>query len=172
VGVAALVGLDVGGSDLGAVAELAVVVVGYAVGSAVLGWWLSDLPGLGVVAVSLTVSALVYLPVVLLGGALPSAWPSAPVVASVVVLAVVCTAAAFLLLFALVGELGPVRATTVVYLNPVVAVAAGALFLGEAVTAWTLAGTALVLAGSFLTGSRSRRTRAAEAPAEVLAAGS
>ncbi|HEY9351183.1 MAG TPA: EamA family transporter, partial [Acidothermales bacterium] len=35
-GVAALVGLDVGGSDLVAVAELGVVVVGYAVGPAIL----------------------------------------------------------------------------------------------------------------------------------------
>jgi len=149
-GVAALVGLDVSGSDLGAVAELGVVVLGYAVGAAILDRWLSDLPGLGVVAVSLTLSALVYAPVVVLSGTWPSAVPSGEVVASVVALAVVCTAAAFLLLFALVRDLGPVRATSVVYLNPVVAVAAGALVLGEPVTLWTVLGFALVLSGSVL----------------------
>ena len=149
-GVAALVGLDVSGSDLGAVAELGVVVLGYAVGAAILDRWLSDLPGLGVVAVSLALSALVYAPVVAVSGTWPSASPSGEVVASVVALAVVCTAAAFLLLFALVRDLGPVRATSVVYLNPVVAVAAGALVLGEPVTPWTVVGFVLVLAGSVL----------------------
>jgi len=162
LGVAALVGLDVSGSDLGAVAEMAVVVLGYAVGAAVLDRWLSDLPGPGVVAVSLSVAALVYLPVVLLAGSLPSALPSGRVVASVVGLAVVCTAAAFLLLFALVRDLGPVRATSVVYLNPVVAVVAGALVLDEAVTVWTLLGSALVLAGSVLV---TRRRPSAVQPA-------
>ena len=37
---------------------------------------------------------------------------------SVLLLAVVCTALAFLVLFALVGEIGPVRATTITYVNP------------------------------------------------------
>ena len=53
----------------------------------------------------------------------------------------VCTAAAFLLLVALVGEIGPVRATTITYVNPAVAVVAGAILLGEQVTPWTLAGS-------------------------------
>jgi drug/metabolite transporter (DMT)-like permease len=156
-GVAALVGLDVAGSDLGAVAEVAVVVVGYALGAAVLARWLGDLPGLGVVAVSLTAAALVYVPVVLLGPGLPDQLPSAPVLASVGGLAVISTAVAFLLLFALVGELGPVRATSVVYLNPVVAVGAGALLLGETVTIWTLLGFVLVVTGSLLVTRRSPR---------------
>nr|WP_276610690.1 EamA family transporter [Kineococcus siccus] len=151
---------------MGAVAELGVVVVGYAVGPAVLARWLGDVNGLGVVAVSVTMAALVYVPVVLLGPGLPAAWPSGRVVLSVVVLAVVCTAAAFLLLFALVGELGPVRALSVVYVNPLVAVVAGAALLGERVTAWTVAGFALVLAGSVLV---TRRTRAAGSPPPVPA---
>jgi drug/metabolite transporter (DMT)-like permease len=84
------------------------------------------------------------------------------VLAAVAVLAVVCTAAAFLLLFALVGELGPVRATTVVYVNPLVAVVAGAVLLHERVTVWTVAGFALVLAGSVLVTRRAPAARAAE----------
>ena len=45
LGVAAIVGLDVGGSDIGAVVKMVVVVVGYALGPAILSRWMSDLPG-------------------------------------------------------------------------------------------------------------------------------
>lgn len=169
LGVATLVGFDVAGPDLGAVAEVGVVVVGYALGPAVLARRLGDLPGLSVVLTSLALSALVYVPVVLLGPGLPAQLPSGSVVASVVVLAVVCTAAAFVLLFALVGELGPVRATAIVYVNPVVAVVAGAVFLGEGITPWTVAGFALVLTGSVLVTRRARRAGPAvdRAPGEA-----
>jgi drug/metabolite transporter (DMT)-like permease len=149
-GVAALVGLDLGGSDLPAVAQMAVVVVGYAVGPAILARRLSDVPGLGVVAISLTAAALIYVPVVLIGPGLPAQLPSGGVIASVIALAVICTSVAFLLLFALVAQLGPVRSTAIVYLNPVVAIAAGAVFLHEKVTVWTLIGFALALTGSVL----------------------
>jgi drug/metabolite transporter (DMT)-like permease len=149
-GVAALVGLDVGGSDLLAVLEVGVVVVGYALGPAILARWLGDLPGLGVVAVSITMTALLYVPFVLLTEGVPAAVPSGSALFSVVVLALVCTALAFLMLFALVGEIGPVRATAITYLNPAVAILAGALVLDEQVTRWTLLGFGLVLLGSFL----------------------
>ena len=150
VGVAALVGLDVGGSDLGAVAEVGVVVVGYAAGPAILSRPLSGLPGIGIMASALTLTALAYVPIVLLTDGPPGALPSGQVVWSVVALAVVCTAAAFMLLFALVQEVGPVRATTITYVNPAVAVVAGALVLDEPVTVWTVLGFALVVSGSFL----------------------
>jgi drug/metabolite transporter (DMT)-like permease len=150
VGVAALVGFDVGGSDLGAVAAVGVVVVGYAAGPAILSRPLQGLPGIGIMASALTVTALVYVPVVLVTDGVPSTVPSGNVVASVLTLGVVCTAAAFMLLFALVGEVGPVRATTITYLNPAVAVIAGAVVLGEPVTVWTVIGFALVVTGSYL----------------------
>ena len=156
LGVAALVGLDVAGSDLTAVAEVAVVAVGYAIGPAILSRWMSDLPGVGVVAVSLALAALVYAVIVPVTGAWPTEWPSAAVIASVVTLAVVCSAIAFLLLFALIAEVGPMRSTTITYLNPAVAIAAGALVLHETITIWTVIGFVLVLAGSFLV-TRHRR---------------
>ncbi|PRY12517.1 DMT family transporter [Kineococcus rhizosphaerae] len=167
LGVATLVGFDLVPTQFGAVAELAVVVVGYAVGPAILARHLSELPGMAVVLASLVLSALVYVPVVALGPGLPDA-VSAPVVASVVVLALVCTAGAFLLLFALVGEIGPVRSTSIVYVNPVVAVVAGAVVLGERITLTTVAGFALVLAGSFLT-TRGPREPARNAPGQPAA---
>lgn len=166
-GVAALVGLDIEDSQLGAVAELGIVVVGYAIGPAVLARSLGDLPGIGVVATSLTITAAVYLPVVLLTDGLPSGVPSMQALVAVVVLASVCTAAAFLLLFALVGEVGPVRATTITYVNPAVAVVAGAVVLDEAVTIWTVAGFVLVLSGSYLVNARSRLAVAERETARV-----
>jgi drug/metabolite transporter (DMT)-like permease len=163
IGVAALVGFDVGGSDLGAVAAVGVVVVGYAAGPAILSRPLQGLPGIGIMASAQSLTAVAYVPVVLLTDGVPGPLPSADVVASVVTLGVVCTAAAFMLLFALVGEVGPVRATTITYLNPAVAVVAGAVFLGEQVTVWTIVGFVLVVTGSYLVNRGGRPQPAAGA---------
>jgi drug/metabolite transporter (DMT)-like permease len=163
LGVAALVGLDVGGSDLGAVAEVGVVVVGYAAGPAILARPLQGLPGIGIMATALTLTALAYVPVVLVFDGVPRALPSGNVIGSVLALGVVCTAAAFMLLFALVSEVGPVRATTITYLNPAVAVVAGALVLGEPVTVWTVVGFVFVVTGSYLVNRGGRPQEPVEA---------
>jgi drug/metabolite transporter (DMT)-like permease len=177
LGVAALVGLDVAGSDLVAVGQVGIVVVGYALGPAILARWMSDLPGVGVVAVSLAATAVVYVPFVLFTGAWPTAWPSSSVVWSIIILAVVCSALAFLLMVALVSEIGPVKATAITYVNPAVAIIAGVLILGERVTVWTIVGFGLVLLGSYLVTRRRRQVAVAtEGPeaacAEELAPGS
>jgi len=169
LGVAALVGLDVSGSDLGGVAEILVTVVGYAIGPAILSRWMSDLPGVGVVSVSLALAAIAYVPIGLVTGGFPTAWPSASVIGSVVILGVVCSAIAFLLMFALIGEIGPMRATTITYVNPAVAIVAGAVVLHERVTVWTVVGFVLVLAGSFLV-TRRRRTPVPEPSAAPVSA--
>ncbi|MBN9606025.1 MAG: EamA family transporter [Actinomycetales bacterium] len=170
LGVAALVGLDIAGSDLIAVAELSVTVVGYALGPAILSRWMPDVPGVGLTAVSLAITAIVYLPVVALTGAFPSAWPSSSTIIAVVVLAVVCSALAFVLMVALIGEIGPVRATAITYLNPAVAIAAGALVLGEAITVWTIVGFVLVIGGSFLVTRRRGEAEPAVLPSPGAAA--
>jgi len=164
LGVAALVGLDVAGSDLVAVAEIAVVVVCYAIGPAILSRWMSDLPGVGVVAVSLAIAAVIYLPVVALTRAFPTRVPSLPVILSVVALAAVCSAAAFLIMFALIAEIGPMRMTTITYVNPAVAIAAGALVLGERITIWTVIGFVLVIGGAYLVTRRRRALEPVAAP--------
>lgn len=169
LGVAAIVGLDVGGSDIGAVAQVAVVVVGYALGPAILSRWMSDLPGVGVVAVSLTGAAIAYVPIVLLTGGWPTAVPGVPVIVAIVVLAVICSALAFLLLVALISEVGPVRSTAITYLNPAVAILVGALVLGERITIWTVIGFALVLAGSYLVTRRKPAPIAPAGPGEAAA---
>jgi drug/metabolite transporter (DMT)-like permease len=156
LGVAALVGLDVAGSDLLGVAQMVVVVIGYALGPAILARWMSDLPGIGVVMVSLAIAAIVYVPVAAVTGGFPTHWPSPPAWISVLILGAVCSAGAFVLMFALIAEIGPVRATTITYVNPAVAIVAGVIVLHERVTVWTFVGFVLVLGGSFLV-TRHRR---------------
>jgi len=151
-GVAAIVGLDLSHVNVVALVEIALVAVCYAVGPIILSRYLAGLPPLGVVAASLALSALVYAP--LAAFRWPSHAPSAHVVESVVGLAVVCSAAAFLIFFALIAEVGPVRATVITYVNPAVAAVVGVVLLSERLTAGMLLGFALVLAGSVLATGR------------------
>lgn len=146
-GVGALVGFDLRGIGIEPVAEVAVTVVGYACGPLIIDRKLSDLPPLGVVSVSVAVTALIYLPVALTH--LPSHL-SAEAGASVATLAVVCTAAAFVTFFALVTTIGPSRSLVITYFNPLVAVLLGCTVLGEPFGPGIVVGLPLVLAGSVL----------------------
>jgi drug/metabolite transporter (DMT)-like permease len=76
--------------------------------------------------------------------------PSSHVVLSVIGLAVICTAIAFLVFFALINEVGPVRATVITYVNPAVAAVLGVAVLNEHLTAGMIVGFTLVLFGSVL----------------------
>jgi drug/metabolite transporter (DMT)-like permease len=151
-GVAALVGLDVGQVDALAVVEVGGVAVCYALGPIILSRRLYDVPALGVVAGSLLIAAVMYAPFAALRW--PSAMPSAHVVESVLGLAIVCTALAFLVFFALIAEVGPVRATVITYVNPAVADVLGVTILSEHLGAGMLVGFALILAGSVLATGR------------------
>src|SRR6476646_3959427 len=159
-GVAALVGLDVGQVNVVALVEIGLVAIGYAIGPIILARALSDLSALAVVAVSLVLTALVYAP--LAATHWPEKRPSAHVLESVLGLALICTALAFLLFFALIAEVGPVRATVITYVNPAVAAAVGVAVLGEHLTAGMIAGFALVLAGAFLATSAPKAARAGD----------
>ena len=152
-GVAALVGVDVSRSDLGAGGEMAVVAICYAVGPVIIARRLADVPALGVVTASLALTAIGYIPAGVLQ--LPSTLPSWQVLVSVAVLAVVCTALAFIVFFALIAEVGPVRATIITYVNPAVALLLGVLIRGEPVTAATIVGFVLIISGSVLATRRA-----------------
>jgi drug/metabolite transporter (DMT)-like permease len=146
-GVAVLVGVDVHGSDLIAVGEVGIVAIGYAISPFVVSRYLSEIPAIGVVGASFVLAALVYSPVALTH--LPKRL-SPEEITSVIILVVVCTAAAFLIFFALIGEVGPARATVVTYFNPVIAVVLGVAILHEHFTVGFALGVPLVLLGSFL----------------------
>ncbi|HZT97966.1 MAG TPA: DMT family transporter, partial [Chloroflexota bacterium] len=148
LGVGAVVGFNVSSHDIAGIASLVVVAVGYAAGPMIISRRLQSLPGEGVVAFSLVIPALVYAPIGI--AQLPAAGISSKAALAILALGVVCTATAFLLFFALIAEAGPVRATFITYVNPAVALAVGALFLSEPITAGELAGFVLILAGLLL----------------------
>jgi drug/metabolite transporter (DMT)-like permease len=153
VGVAAVVGLNVSFDDLGAVGEVALVVLGYATGAMIIARKLRDLPSVGVVVASLALTALAYAPFGI--AQLPTTPPSFPAAGAVGILAVVCTAVAFLVFFALIAEVGAARATVITYLNPAVALVLGVALLGEPLSVTIVVGFALILVGSVLATRRS-----------------
>jgi len=147
-GVGLLVGFAVNGSQLLAVASIGIVVVGYALGPWVVSRHLSDVPPIGLLACSVAVTAALYAPFAAFS--LPTRPLSASVVESAAALTVVCTIAAFLCFFALIREVGAMRATLVTYVNPAVAVVLGVSVLGEPFGVATAAGFVLILGGCFL----------------------
>jgi len=165
VGVAAIVGVSLDGASAWPIVEVLGVAVCYAVGPAILQHYLAHLPAMGVIAASLGVTAVAFVPIALLAPS--SETPSATVVASVVGLAVVCTALAFVLFFSLIAEIGAARATVITYVNPAVAAVLGVLVLNETFTVGMGVGFVLVLVGSVLaTRPPAGSARSLEAAAE------
>jgi drug/metabolite transporter (DMT)-like permease len=161
VGVAAIAGADYRAEDAIALLEVALVVVGYAVGPAILARRLVGLPSLGVMALSLTMCAVVYAPIAAVQW--PSAVPSTNVLVAIAILGAVCTAAAFLIFAALIAEIGPVRATIITYVNPAVAAVLGVLVLHETFTVAMAIGFGLVILGSAISTRRAPTAQPAEA---------
>jgi drug/metabolite transporter (DMT)-like permease len=167
LGVAALVGIESfhGTADPLSVVELLTVAVLYAVAPAIADRKLRDVPTMGVIALSLSLVAIVYSPftVTELAGGLPSG----QVIAAVLVLALVCTALAFVLFFELIAAAGPVRATIITFVNPAVAVLLGILILSEPLTWGVAIGFPLVLLGSYLATRPTTSREAEESAAET-----
>ena len=175
-GVAAIIGVNLGSSDASALLEIGVVVIGYAIGPAILSRRLAGLSSVGVMALSLSLCALAYAPIAVLQR--PAVVPSPGALAAVAILGVVCTAVAFTLFSALIEEIGPVRATVITYVNPAVAALLGVVVLSEAFTLGMAIGFGLVIMGSVLAtrparagvpdarapGGEGRRPPKAEAP--------
>ncbi len=166
-GVVALVGLDIASSDALGIAETIVVALCYATGPILISRRLADLPAIGVITASLVVTAVLYTPA---GIATMPASLSVETIGSVAVLAVVCTAVAFLVFFALIREVGPARTTLITYVNPLVAVLLGVALLGEPFTLGIAVGMPLILVGSLLGTAPSLRA-AASPPRDELEAG-
>jgi drug/metabolite transporter (DMT)-like permease len=80
----------------------------------------------------------------------PTVPPSAQAWASAAVLALACTALAYLLYFRLIAQVGPAQALAVTYLIPAFAMFWGWWFLAEQATAAMLIGGAVILAGTAL----------------------
>jgi drug/metabolite transporter (DMT)-like permease len=101
---------------------------------------------------AMLVAAAALLPAAIVGASESSfGWSSLLAVAA---LGVLGTGVAFVWFSTLITRVGPARAAVSIYVVPVVAVALGALFNHERVHVAALFGTALVLAGAYLTSRR------------------
>jgi drug/metabolite transporter (DMT)-like permease len=167
-GVALIVGFDLRASSPIALVEMAGVVVCYALGPAILARYLTGVPSVAVNGSALALCCIAYTPFAILTW--PHAAPSLAVVGAVAVLALVCTVAAFLIFFALITEIGPVRSTVITYINPAVAAILGFAVLHENLTGGMGAGFVLVLLGSILSTRRgpAREAQPIPGPEESL----
>ncbi len=149
-GVAALVGVDVSGNggELLGVGAILIAAVGYASAPLILNRHLIDLDPIAVMAACLTIAAAILTPFAI--AQWPSAAPSGGAFASVAVLGLLCTALALVVMAILIGAAGPARASVITYVNPVIALGLGVVFLGESPGAGALVGLALILVGSWL----------------------
>lgn len=151
IGVVTLLGLDVGGDAqrlLGAIFVL-LAAAGYAASTLLIKRpAIASLPTLGVVTVECITATIVLLPLALTR--LPNKLPSMGVIASLLVLGLICTALAYLIFYALVAEVGAGRAAVITYVNPAVSVFLGVTLLAEPLNAAIIVGFLLILLGSWL----------------------
>jgi drug/metabolite transporter (DMT)-like permease len=154
VGVAVLLGFDVGGDEqklLGA-AMVLLAALGYAISALLIKRpTISVLPRLGVVSVMCLTSTIVLLPLAVLE--FPSKIPDTEVIISLLVLGLICTALAYLIFFALIAEVGASRGTVITYVNPAVSVFLGVALLGEPLNAAIIIGFLMILLGSWFSTS-------------------
>jgi drug/metabolite transporter (DMT)-like permease len=104
-------------------------------------------------------AASVWLAIALGVTGAPSPQLDATVVASILILGLAGTGAAYVLNYQIIASVGATVASTVTYLLPAVAIILGFLVLGEHITLLDLAGIALTLAGVALTRKRGRPVR-------------
>ena len=156
IGVALLVGAQPHGKLLAAFAVVAMALC-YAFGTLVAGRYLKGTPPLVVAFASTLVATVAVLPVGVIQA--PAAMWHGETIMAVVVLGVVMTAVAYLLFFELIRTAGPNYATLVTYLVPPIALAYGAIFLGESFGAYAFGALVLILIGVALaTGGVQRIT--------------
>lgn len=155
-GVAIVVaGPGLASGDLLAVGAVLLTAVMYAIAPFIIARKLTDVPSLGSITLAMLVVGAFYVPIAIVT---PQGVPTVQATVAVVVLAVLCTAIAFLAFFALIREVGPVRAPLFTYVNPVVAIILGAIVLSEPLTPGLLIGFPLIIVGCWFaaTGGRLR----------------
>jgi drug/metabolite transporter (DMT)-like permease len=163
-------GLAAGGTaGLIAIGEVLLVAICYATAPFIVARQLKDVPALGTITLSLAAVGVFYLPIALLT---QHEVPTAQSTISLIALAVLCTAVAFIVFFALIDRVGPARAPLFTYVNPVVAIILGAIVLGEQITPGLLIGFPLVILGCWLAATGGTiRTREPPGDLPPVAAG-
>ena len=144
IGAAALEGLAA--SVLAQIAVLgATVSYGFA---SVFGRRFATTPPLQTARGQLTMSSLIMLLLLpFVGASFSFEWPSVATVWSIILLAVVCTAFAYLLFFRILARAGALNISLVTFLVPLSAILLGIVVLGETLEWRHLIGLAIILAG-------------------------
>jgi drug/metabolite transporter (DMT)-like permease len=156
VGVALLVGAQPHGRVLGALAVCGMALC-YAVGQLFAGRHLRRVQPPVVALATTAVAAIAASPFGIAQA--PGHMPGWKTIGSVAALAIPLTAVAFLLFYAIIAGAGAAYASLVTYLVPPIALAYGAVFLGEHFGAADFAALVLILAGVVLGTGRVRLRR-------------
>jgi drug/metabolite transporter (DMT)-like permease len=146
VGVAVLVGWDpvaLNGSVLLSVGAMLCGSFCYGLGAVYTKRTFAGVPSLALAIGQQAAAAAILLPLAAVSP--PAEAPSLVVVLSVLGLALLSTAVAYLLYFYLISSVGPTKTSTVTFLVPVFGLLLGVLLLDEPVGAGTLAGLGIIL---------------------------
>src|SRR5215212_2378095 len=161
VGVTVLVGWDpipLNGVVLLSVAAMLVASLSYALGATYVKSSFSGIPPLGMAIGQLGAATALLLPSSVIS--FPGEVPSSAVIFSMLGLALLSTAAAYLIYFRLIENVGPTSTVTVTLLVPVFGLLFGVLLLEEPFGPGTLAGLGIILTSVVLiTGIAPRKSK-------------
>jgi drug/metabolite transporter (DMT)-like permease len=168
-GVVALLGISFHGNTRDLLGSGAVLLsaLGYAAAALLYRRWLADVPALGVTALMMAFSSVIFLAPAAVQ--FPHRLPPAGSLAALATLGIVNTGLAYWLFYALIDEAGTATASVITYVMPAVALFLGVGLLGEKLTAASVAGLVLIGAGAWLATmgqSPKRATPPASGPQE------
>ena len=173
IGVTVLIGPDaLSGLGASGIGQIAVLIAAFSYGCAgIFGRRFKDIPSSVAAAGMLTTSAIMAVPLALLIERPWTAGPGVVAILSVLALAILCTAVAYLLYFHILARAGATNLLLVTFLLPVSALILGIAFLGERPHWTAFAGMGLIFLGlAAVDGRIVRLLRPATGAPEIAAA--
>jgi drug/metabolite transporter (DMT)-like permease len=132
--------------------------LGYAVAPIVANLKLKDVSSASMIGLSMLMVSVVYAPFAVPNLGAEFAQASTQSLVAILVLGLICSAAAFVLFFMLIKEIGPAKSSLITYVNTAVALFLGIVFLSEPITIGLLIGIPLITVGLVLAGGGDRET--------------
>ena len=149
IGITFLVGIeslnDVG--NIRSLFQVLIASVSYAYAVNMISRKAPGISGIAINGLAMSLSTILFAPFAF--AHLPKTAPSTEAILATVGLGIICTALAFWVFFLVLGEIGPARASLVVYPNTAVAVVLGIFLLDETLTLAIVIGLPMVLLGSY-----------------------
>jgi len=149
IGITLIVGIE-SISDFGnirALLQILVAAASYAWAVNMITRKAPGISGIAINGIAMMISSVIFAPFAIANR--PETLPSLEVTLSMLGLGVPCSGIAFWVYFVVLDEIGPARASLVVYPNTAVAVVLGIVILREPITLAILIGLPLVLVGSY-----------------------